>query len=687
MLQLLFLIPRKRVLAALLAVFMVLALCPSSRVYAASINMGDGILGLSFESDKADKWSYTDGNLSCTVTTTTSEMCGGTMLNSEDTELVITNTAEAYSRVSFNYSIQLNDGLVSIDDEEIHQSDGKIDTVLPANGTIKVRLKSPGSSTASTSITISNISNVQNFKTYIVCKASDFCPYSVNNKKVNKKDVLVPAAASDSVTITPEPKEGYKLREIIAFDSENNQITVRNNSFTMPNDKVTVMVSYEVDQEAFTMDGDNITINNAAGWGVFCDLLDYDRYNGFTGKTVTLGTDLSNITRCAGTLEKPFKGVFDGNSKTINVAINDTTTEGTALFRKIKDGAVIKNLTVTGMVVGTNHVAGLVGFSEDGSEEAPNTISNCTISTSVDGNNTQYIGGVVGHGLSSYLRMEKVVFNGALKNKCGYTGALMGWSNGNSLTVIDSIFCGDSENTELFHPIEINNYGADMSVSCQDVYYTVAPTFNNDKYFKATGEQIFHEQPFGFVSEKFTAPDNEEYYKIKEDGDFSINDEDDWKSFADTVNLGVSYKGKTIKLSNDINVTKSVGTPVYDFEGIFDGQGHSLNIDFSANADYCAPFSCVKDASFSRISILGKIITDKTYSAGLIGRSRGTVSINNCSSKVTIVSDIDGSGYHGGFVGINNGGSGNISFEGCVFEGKLLDTKNTGSCGGFVWKE
>lgn len=60
-------------------------------------------------------------------------------------------------------------------------------------------------------------------------------------------------------------------------------------------------------------------------------------------------------------------------------------------------------------------------------------------------------------------------------------------------------------------------------------------------------------------------------------GDYIINNEDDWDTFATQVRNGNAFSGKTMKLNADINVSLMVGGTdnEHSFQGIFDGQGHT----------------------------------------------------------------------------------------------------------------
>lgn len=165
---------------------------------------------------------------------------------------------------------------------------------------------------------------------------------------------------------------------------------------------------------------------------------------------------------------------------------------------------------------------------------------------------------------------------------------------------------------------------------------------------------------------------------------YLIGSDQDWKTFAYLINNHNSdYGKKSYKLTADIAVSTMVGTSdVNGFGGTFDGAGHTMTLDLTADGDYCAPFrySC-NAASYKRLHIAGTITTSYKYAGGLIGYHKGyNASIDNCWSSVTINSDIaEGSCYHGGFMGQSDGST---SIRNCLFDGKLLGRLQ--NCGGFV---
>jgi hypothetical protein len=197
--------------------------------------------------------------------------------------------------------------------------------------------------------------------------------------------------------------------------------------------------------------------------------------------------------------------------------------------------------------------------------------------------------------------------------------------------------------------------------------------------------------------------------------DFTINSAADWDTFRTNIANGETYNGKTVSLNADISVGLMVCDESHSFQGTFEGNGHTLTIGQSGNVDFIAPFSHVRgDAVFRNLTVAGYINSNtKSYAAGLIGHLFGSVTIENCTSALSITSAGGAGGFVGlcehtvtfinckssavihsaggsnsGFIGWSRDSGYNISFAGCVFNGKLLQINGQGnSNGGFIgWK-
>ena len=164
---------------------------------------------------------------------------------------------------------------------------------------------------------------------------------------------------------------------------------------------------------------------------------------------------------------------------------------------------------------------------------------------------------------------------------------------------------------------------------------------------------------------------------------YLISSTDDWNNFAHNVKLGRSYSGNYVKLTKDISVSQFAGdnesTP---FSGHFDGGGHTIDCHLEKGSDFVAPFPVTKDATFKNLTLKGfvNVVWNHSYLGGIVGHAQGTTTFTNCRVSTTLECknsnsrDVSG----GGFVGAAN----NVTFEGCVFDGRLIGS-NAYNCGGF----
>lgn len=173
---------------------------------------------------------------------------------------------------------------------------------------------------------------------------------------------------------------------------------------------------------------------------------------------------------------------------------------------------------------------------------------------------------------------------------------------------------------------------------------------------------------------------------------YRISSKSDWNTFVDNLTEGKSYQGKYIKLMADITVSKFVDEgeigDFADFRGVFDGNGHSLTVDFKARCsfvydynDYCAPFRYARDATIMNLHVKGEIDADDVREgvAGVVGYSKGYTRIINCRSSLRL--DAHDVNNIGGFVGrVQDDGTTEII--NCLFDGII--SSDPDESGGFV---
>ena len=170
-----------------------------------------------------------------------------------------------------------------------------------------------------------------------------------------------------------------------------------------------------------------------------------------------------------------------------------------------------------------------------------------------------------------------------------------------------------------------------------------------------------------------------------ENAPYIISSTEEWDFFVNNVILGRDYSEKYVKLTNDISVTSMAGaSDANSFQGIFDGDGHTLTFTKGTNdsrfdEQFCAPFRYVGSTTIKNLKTAGSIQTTGQYAGGLIANiaNGSTVTIQNCLSSVTINST---SYTNSGFVS-RLGDNSQLTVSGCVFNGSLEGSDSRNNAG------
>ena len=172
---------------------------------------------------------------------------------------------------------------------------------------------------------------------------------------------------------------------------------------------------------------------------------------------------------------------------------------------------------------------------------------------------------------------------------------------------------------------------------------------------------------------------------------YTIKTADGWDYFCRRMEVDGElngFSGKTVMLSNDIIVTKMAGNGRYPFKGTFDGDGHTLTFNYTADMPNCAPFCITDGATIRNLHATGSIEGGTWhYISGLVGSASGKLTIENCRVSTQISSTVSGIANNGGFVGYLSSQYNQCYITGCVFDGLICNSNTwnqTYGCGGFV---
>ena len=166
-----------------------------------------------------------------------------------------------------------------------------------------------------------------------------------------------------------------------------------------------------------------------------------------------------------------------------------------------------------------------------------------------------------------------------------------------------------------------------------------------------------------------------------------IATKEDWKKFGDFVRSGEG--NLNARLTADIDLggdILKIGSESTDYSGTFDGQGHTIMVDWNGNGGgYFALFPFVTDATIKNLRVTGKMTTDVpmgvfSYLAG------GTTTFSGCVSDVKITNGNTNSSYCAAGMVLSAYSEGKITFKDCIVSGDLNGTTDNSrqGMGGFV---
>lgn len=301
---------------------------------------------------------------------------------------------------------------------------------------------------------------------------------------------------------------------------------------------------------------DPYLIRSASDWTTFTN-----NVNGGTGTKsyykltadITLGTAENPITTVVGTMNKYFRGYFDGDFHTIH--LNMRRTENYAALFGVTDGAKIKNLSVDGTIITDHKFAGaFVGYAKNGQNNSTD-LTNCISSIHIICDSIVTIdpakpfdcthGGLVGQNESGVTNFVNCIFDGWIKdrkavktgNKC--TG-FIGWAN-NTVTYTNCTMAGTIDvkpNDENLKNSMANFHR--LAASAKAIFYGPSYYIHDYTYpgLAQQGIVALSASPENTISRKYTS-DKTNYYVPA----------------AEIYAYNVSYYGRTLVENTDYDMS------------------------------------------------------------------------------------------------------------------------------------
>ena len=239
----------------------------------------------------------------------------------------------------------------------------------------------------------------------------------------------------------------------------------------------------------------------------------------------------------------------------------------------------------------------------------------------------------------------------------------------------------------VFLPAAAYRHGVDSNIqyTYQGGFYWSSTPYDSDKayylnfYYHSLDPQ-FKEMRYGGRPVRLVRSSLEKDAA----GNYLLSSADDWKDFAAIVNntnpTANARMTADIDLGNDQTKIGDFNV-AYAYGGIFDGQGHTLNVNYYSTSSIVAegytiaPFRNIKGATIKNLTVTGSI-TGYRHPAGVVGY---TVSPStNLISNVTVSATINiVESYGGGFIGHCE--TSTTTIQDCLFNGTI-----NGKAGGSV---
>ena len=199
----------RRFVSLLLTFVTVLTMLPAMTLPALAANNGtvtglaDENIGLSFTGDADNAWSANGTSITGAATSK-----GGTCSDtSYQSTLTITNKKSTTATLSFDYTIELNNGTIQVNGKV--PADGTFSKELAANESVKVYIKS-GSTSAATKITLTNVVLVSEVNATATFVPAENGTYTVDGKLITEEYSNTQSSMT-AYQVVATPADGYQF--------------------------------------------------------------------------------------------------------------------------------------------------------------------------------------------------------------------------------------------------------------------------------------------------------------------------------------------------------------------------------------------------------------------------------------------------------------------------------------------
>lgn len=153
---------------------------PALAATSGTLNLPDKSIGLSYSGDADGAWTTNGTSITGAATST-----GGCSTTHYSSTLTIKNEGSTTARLSFSYTVEVNEGTILVDKTKVTAS-GTFTKELALGDTVEVKIKS-GSTSAATKITLTNVVLVRDVNATATFVPAENGTYTVDGKRITEK--------------------------------------------------------------------------------------------------------------------------------------------------------------------------------------------------------------------------------------------------------------------------------------------------------------------------------------------------------------------------------------------------------------------------------------------------------------------------------------------------------------------
>ena len=157
---------------------------------------------------------------------------------------------------------------------------------------------------------------------------------------------------------------------------------------------------------------------------------------------------------------------------------------------------------------------------------------------------------------------------------------------------------------------------------------------------------------------------------------YEIASKADWIEFRYIVSSG--QNAVDAKMTADVDLGSDIWQVGNSYAGTFDGQGHTLKINWNNTSGWLAPFYTVDGATIKNLRTEGEIKSSSHFLSGLVQSAYGNTTISGCVSAVNITSTYDNGGCDAAGMVECVRDNANVTITDCLVKGKFHATTEGG---------